>query len=73
VTTNPIYADKSSVNRIRAVRDALNGKPAVWSGLDDNTEDGYFEMLLILGFYKKFSINAAHHEQAEVQLELEEI
>lgn len=67
-----LLLDKSRVNVVRAARDLLNATPAVWSGLDDDT-DGYFESLLILGFYKRFSINLALPEHAIITLELEEI
>lgn len=71
-TIQNIFADKSRVNRIRALRDSLNATPAVWAGLDDS-DDGYFEALLILGFYKRFSINLRHPQHAVISLELEEI
>lgn len=71
-TIQQIYLDKSLVNRVRNLREALNATPAVWSGLDDATED-YFESYLILGFYKRFSINAKSYSQAVISLELEEI
>ncbi len=72
-TIQSIFCDKSRVNRIRALRDALNGAPAVWSGLDDSNSDGYFESLLILGFYKRFSISLKHPTKAVVSLDVEEI
>lgn len=71
-TSQTIWVDKSRVNRIRALRTALNALPAVWSGLDDATED-YFEALLILGFYKRFSINVHAVDTAILTVELEEI
>ncbi|MDP3876021.1 MAG: hypothetical protein Q8Q50_03480 [Methylobacter sp.] len=71
-TIQSIWADKSRVNAIRDLRDSLNAMPAVWSGLYDDT-DQYFEALLILGFYKKFSINLRYPQHAIISLELEEI
>lgn len=71
-TISQILLDKSRVNAVRTLRDALNAIPAVWAGVDDDTH-GYFEALLILGFYKRFSINLAHPEHAIISLELEEI
>lgn len=71
-TVQNIITEKSRVNKIRALRDQLNAVPAVWSGLDDDT-DGYFESLFILGIYKRFSINLAHPRDAQITLELEEI
>jgi len=71
-TIQQIWLDKSRVNAVRVLRDALNAIPAVWSGLDDSA-NGYFEALLILGFYKRFSINLKLPEHAVISLELEEI
>jgi hypothetical protein len=71
-TQQQLVLDKALVNTVRALRDSLNAIPAVWSGLDDSS-DGYFEALLILGFYKQFSIDLALPTQAIITLELEEI
>lgn len=71
-TIQEIIADKNKVDRIRALRDSLGARPAVWSGLNDASSD-YFESLLILGFYKRFSINLAYPDHAIISLELEEI
>lgn len=71
-TNQDVVCDKSRVNSIRAVREALNAVPAVWSGLDDDSH-GYFESLFILGYYRRFSINLAYAENAVISLELEEV
>lgn len=71
-TTQTLMLEKTRVNKVRAVRDDLNAVPAVWSGLDDTTDD-YAEALIILGFYRRFSINIALPEVATVNLELEEV
>lgn len=72
-TDQVLVAKKASVNKLREVRESLNAIPAVWSGLDEKSEDGYFEALLILGIYKEFSISADLPEHAKVTLQLEEI
>lgn len=72
-TNQTLFAAKESVNQIIDTRTALNAVPAVWSGLDDKTTDGYFEALLILGIYKNFGINLKYPDYAQVTLELEEI
>jgi len=72
-TTQNILLDKREVNKTRMLRTKLNAMPAVWSTLDDNNADGYFEALLILGVYKEWTINMAHPEHAKITLELEEI
>lgn len=71
-TNQTVIVDKDRVKKVRDLRLLLNAVPAVWSGLDD-AADGYFESFLILGIYKRFSINAASDEQATINLELEEI
>ncbi len=65
-----LKVDKIKLDRIRAAKKLLNGIPAVWSGLDDDT-DGYFDALLNAGFYRRFSINAELPTQAEISLEIE--
>lgn len=71
-TNQTLQLDKSKVNRVYALRDALNAVPALWTGLDD-ANDGYFEALMILGIYKRFTINVKNAIFAVVSLELEEI
>ena len=71
-TIQQIWTDKKNVNNIRVLRDALAGTPAVWCGLDDDNQSDYYEALLILGIYKKFSINIKSPEKAVISLELEE-
>lgn len=71
-TIQNIWLAKSRVNSVRDLREALNAVPAVWSGVATSS-DGYFESLLILGFYKRFSINLTYPENAVISLELEEI
>lgn len=72
-TTQTLLVDKGRVNKLIDVRTALNAAPAVWSGLDDATVDGYFDALLILGIYKQFSIDLSLDTHAVCTLELEEI
>jgi hypothetical protein len=55
-----------------ALREALNGRPAVWSGLDDFTLD-YFEPLFIYGVHKEFSINLKLPNHGVITLQLEEM
>jgi hypothetical protein len=71
-TVQNIWLDKARVNRVRGVRESLNAVPAVWAGVE-NSDDGWFESLLILGFYRRFSINISLPQHAVVSLELEEI
>jgi hypothetical protein len=70
-TIQQIVFDKTRTNAIRALRDALNGSPAIWAAVH-NTGDPYFEAMLINGFYKKFSMNLKCNHGI-ISLELEEI
>lgn len=71
-TSQTLLIDKSLVNAVRVLRDALNAAPAVWAGVADDT-NGYFDALLILGFYKRFTINLKLPDNAVISLDLEEI
>jgi len=72
-TNQTLYLDKSYINAVRLVRDQLNATPAAWVGLDDIPDQTYFETLLIVGFYRTFTINIDNPIGVIVNLELEEI
>ncbi len=67
-----IRCKKSDVPTILALIDDLNAMPALWSGLDDQ-DSGYFPALLLLGVYKKLSVNMDQPDDAIITLELEEV
>lgn len=67
-----IYAPKSKMNDLRALRASLNAVPALYSGLDANSTHDYFDAFLVVGIYKKFRITARQTELA-VELDLEEM
>ncbi len=71
-TSQQLFLDKKYVRRVYKVRKDLNAVPALYTALDD-AGDGYFELLLILGIYKRFTINAKHPTIAVIALETEEI
>ena len=71
-TTQVLYSNKQLVDKLLAIREALNAEPAIWSGLDD-ADHAYFGALLILGFYRQFSISLDYPDYAVVTLELEEV
>lgn len=71
-TVQQIWIDKIYINNVRVLRDALAGTVAVWCGLDDNNQSDYYEAVLVLGVYKRFSINLASPSHAVISLELEE-
>ena len=67
-----IWFDKALTRRIMDVRELLNGVPAIWSGLDDYTDD-YFDPLFIYGPHKEFSLNLAETTHGVISLEVEEL
>lgn len=71
-TTQKVRCSKAAVTKLTDLRSDLNAVPALWSGLDD-TSSGYFEALLILGFYRTFTITMDQPDEALVTLELEEV
>jgi len=72
-TTNQnLFTDGSRIPQLLALQQLLNAAPAVWSGLDDPTSE-YFEGLLILGFYRTFTITFDQVSTVTVNLVLEEI
>jgi hypothetical protein len=71
-TTQRTLCAKSAVPKARMVRDLLNAVPALWVGLDDSTDD-YFESVMILGVYKRFTINLEYPDYAIIDLDLEEV
>lgn len=68
-----IWAPKDITNRLFDLRRDLNALPVVWSGLDQNVNDPYYNILLILGIYRNFKINVKFPEYTLVQLSLEEM
>lgn len=71
-TSQQTRIKKLAVNRALKARIDLNAQPALWSGLDD-AASGYFDPLLILGVYKRFTITMDQPEDALISLELEEV
>jgi len=67
-----LIVDASRVNSIRDARSDLNAVPALYSGSDDGSSD-WFDMLLVMGVYKTFEIDASNYSQATITLEIEEI
>lgn len=68
-----VLVDKFRVDEMQELRDEdLNGVVALWSGLDDKVQHGYFGMSLINGFYTQFKINASFNDFARITLKLEE-
>ncbi|SFM63496.1 hypothetical protein [Rugamonas rubra] len=67
-----IWFDKKLTSTILELREALNGRPAIYSGLDDFTHD-YFDPLFLFGIHKEFSVNLAQHDYGIISLQVEEL
>lgn len=68
-----LLADNANVETLRSLKNDLNAVSALWSGLDDKTEDTRFEALLCVGVYRTFSLNFDHPDHTIVNLQLEEM
>ena len=71
-TVQTVSVEKSRLDKIIAVREALNGTTAVWTALDAD-DSGYFESFVINGFARKFEIVGDTPNNALINLELEEL
>ena len=67
-----LIVNKTFCDDIRSIKKKLNAVPTVWTGINDSNIDDYFELFLIFGIYKQFSINATFPTAAEITLKLEE-
>lgn len=67
-----VWSNKTDVDRIIEARANLNATPAIWYGIDD-PNDGYFEAVSIMGFYRDFQINVTYPDHAILSIELEEV
>jgi hypothetical protein len=67
-----VWFDKSLTSQLLELREQLNGRPAVWSGLDDFTLD-YFEPLFTYGIHKEFSLNLKDFSYGVITLQVEEM
>lgn len=72
-TSQKLFFDKSRLKSILVTKASLDAVPAVWSGLDDEINNDYFDALLILGFYRDFSIDISNPVGVFANLQLEEI
>lgn len=71
--TYSLFTQASEIERILTVRDDLNAETALWSGLDADVGNSYYDATLILGFYRNFSIKLDNILAATISLELEEL
>lgn len=68
-----LSAPAAILNRLRELRDDLDAVPALYSGKDDQNDSAFFDTLLVLGIYKKFTISMNGPDRVKVDLQLEEI
>lgn len=68
-----LSAPAAKLNRLRELRDDLDAVPALYSGKDDENDSHFFDTLLVLGIYKKFTISMDGPDRVKVDLQLEEI
>lgn len=68
-----LHNTASEVNRIVAIRDDLNAEVAFWNAMADNVIPDYTNSLMILGFYRDFSIRLDNSVAVTVTLEIEEM
>lgn len=67
-----VAVDKSRVNAVNNLIMSLDAQPAVWAGLEDDS-DGYFDLLLFLGFFTEFVWDLDAPTSAQYKLTLENI
>ncbi|GEM_PF-1074971 len=70
-TRQTLVLKKNRVNSVKKLKSQLNGKIAVWYWLTDT--DGYFDLLLVDGFWTSFEFDLAYPEHAKINLTVEEI
>lgn len=71
-TTQKVFAIAGLANTIRQLRASLNAQVALWVGLDDITAD-YGESLIIVGFYRAWTMDLSNGTVLEQTLEIEEL
>lgn len=66
-----LIVGKENVDIIRNVKKSLNGVATIWTGLNDDNINDFFELFLIYGLFKQFSIKP-ESSHAKIILKLEE-
>jgi hypothetical protein len=65
-----VTMNKATVNKARKLREDLAAQPAVWVGIDNDT-DGYFDSLAVLGIFRRFAIVVEYSAFSLCNLEIE--
>lgn len=73
VSNKKLVVESSRINTIERLRSKLNAVPAVWIAMEGNEIPEYYTSLVILGFYRKFTIRLDSPIHATISLELEEV
>lgn len=63
----------SNVDRVRGVRDRLNGMPALWIGLATQPDSPYYLSLLLFGLYRRLTYSPDSIHEAQAKIEIEEL
>lgn len=67
-----LWVDKANLDAFNQTEEALDGEVAFWAGVTD-ADDGYFQTLQVLGFYRRMSKNLTLPNHVIVSAELEEM
>ena len=71
-TSQTLVVPKSQVDAVLALREQAGRLPCVFSGMDDKTTDGWFEMFLIYAIVTRFKVTAVNAKEARIDIDLEE-
>lgn len=72
-TNQTLFLENTYLARVLEVKENLNAVPALWCGIDDIGDSPYFEQLMIVGFYRTFSVDIDNPLGVFITLELEEL
>lgn len=62
-----------NVDRVRGVRDRLNGVPALWVGLAGMPDSPFYQSVLLFGIYRHLSYSPDNVHEALAKVEIEEL
>lgn len=71
-TSQTLEVPKSQVDAVLALREQAGKLPCVFSGMNDKTTDGWFEMFLIYAVVTRFKVTAMNAKKARIDIDLEE-
>lgn len=67
-----LYIEKANLDAFNDLEDSLNGEVAFFAGVE-NSDDGYFQTLQVLGFLRRVTKNLALPNHVFAQTEIEEV